>query len=151
MYALLAGYARRARWAVPFTAAVFAVDQGTKLAATAVHPSTFVLNGRQPSLWGTVAIVVTMVVVLGLPFTPATLASAVWAGGAAGNLLDAYFWPGGVPDFIRAAPFAGTWNLADAFIAAGVAGLGLALILWVAVAPWRLSRLSAHARAQVAD
>jgi hypothetical protein len=135
----LIAYGRRARIAVPVALAVFAVDQLAKLGAAAVHPSTYVLNPRTPSALGTAAVAVTMALVLTLPFRPALVASAIWAGGAAGNLFDAYLWPGGVPDFIRVSFIWGTWNPADAFIALGAFSLAVSLVAWLALGAIRPS------------
>jgi Signal peptidase (SPase) II len=119
---------------------VFTVDQASKLVAAAVHPSTYVLNPRTPPLPGTLAVVGTMLLVLTLSFRPALAAAAVWAGGAAGNLVDAYAWPGGVPDFIRVSWIWGTWNLADAFIAIGAVALGMSLVTWLVLGGFRPHR-----------
>lgn len=127
---------------------VFAIDQASKLVAAAVHPSTYVLNPRTPPLLGTLAVVATMLLVLTLSFRPALAAAAVWAGGAAGNLVDAYLWPGGVPDFIRVSWIWGTWNLADAFIAIGAFALGLSLVAWLVLGGFKPS---ADPRAQIAE
>jgi lipoprotein signal peptidase len=127
---------------------VFAIDQASKLVAAAVHQSSYVLNSRTPPLLGTLAVAATMLLVLTLSFRPALAAAAVWAGGAAGNLVDAYLWPGGVPDFIRVSWIWGTWNLADAFITVGAVGLGLSLVAWLVRGGLRPSP---DPRAQVAE
>lgn len=142
------GYARRGRLIAWIAGSVFCLDQAAKLGAAAVHPSTYVLNPRTPSLLGVLAVLATLALVVTLPFRPTAVAAAVWAGGAAGNLADAYVWPGGVPDFIRVGWFWGTWNPADGFIALGAAGLALSLAVWVAVGVYRPS---ADARAQIAE
>jgi lipoprotein signal peptidase len=140
---------QRGRLVVPVTAVVFAIDQGSKLIAAGIHPANYILNSRTPSMFGTLAVVVTMALVLTLPSRPALVAAGVWAGGAAGNLFDAYLWPGGVPDFIRVSWVFGTFNLADAFIFVGAVALGISLALWLFVGLVR--RGSADAGAQVAE
>jgi lipoprotein signal peptidase len=129
------------------SATVFAIDQASKLVAAAVQPANYVLNPRTPPLLGTLAVLATMLLVLTLSFRPALAAAAVWMGGAAGNLVDAYAWPGGVPDFVRVSWIWGTWNLADAFIAVGAFALGMSLVVWLVLGGVRPS----DARAQVAE
>jgi signal peptidase (SPase) II len=112
---------------------VFAIDQASKLVAAAVHPDNYVLNSTSISIWWDLAAVAVAAAVLLVPFRPLAIAVGLWLGGAAGNLLDAHVWPGGVPDFIRVGGLRGTFNLADVFIAAGGAGLGTLLLVWVGV------------------
>jgi lipoprotein signal peptidase len=124
---------RRIRLAVLVAVPVFAIDQASKLVAAAVHPDTYVLNSTSISIWWDLAAVTVAAAVLLVPFRPLAIAVGLWLGGAAGNLLDAHVWPGGVPDFIRVGGLRGTFNLADVFIAAGGAGLGTLLLVWVGV------------------
>jgi lipoprotein signal peptidase len=145
----LVDLAGRARLVLPVAAAVFAVDQASKLVAAAVHPASYVLNSRGPSGLGTAAVALTIALVLTLPSRAALVAAAVWAGGASGNLVDAYLWPGGVPDFLRVRWVLGTFNLADVFIFTGAVALGLSLAVWLLLGVVR--RPSADAGAQVAE
>lgn len=124
---------------------VFAIDQGSKLVAAAVRPDNYVLNTTSISIWWDLAVVAVAAGVLLVPFRPLAIAVGVWVGGAAGNVLDAHVWPGGVPDFIRFGGLRGTFNLADVFIAAGAAAVGTLLLVWVAVSA------SAHARTHIAE
>lgn len=110
---------------------VFAIDQISKLVAAAVRPDTYVLNPTSLSVWWDLAVVSVTVAVLLVPFRLLAIALGLWLGGAAGNLLDAHVWPGGVPDFMRVGALGGTFNLADVFIAAGATGMGLLLVVWV--------------------
>jgi hypothetical protein len=109
----------------------FAIDQISKLVAAAVRPDTYVLNPTSLSVWWDLAVILVAVAVLLVPFRLLAIAVGLWLGGAAGNLLDAHVWPGGVPDFIRVGALRGTFNLADVFIAAGAVGMGLLLVVWV--------------------
>jgi hypothetical protein len=116
------------------------VDQTGKLVAAAVHPAGYAHN---PSLRGSAwpGLVLALAVLL-LPYRPLAAAVGLSLGGASGNLLDHYLWPGGTPDFISVSwllPDA-VWNLADLLIVVGSVGIGLALLVWpvhVGVRQWR--------------
>lgn len=124
---------------------VFAIDQGSKLLAAALEPRNYTHNSTTISIWWDLAVVAVAVAVLLVPFRPLAVAIGFWVGGAAGNILDAHVWPGGVPDFIHLWPLRGTFNLADVFIAAGAAAVGVLLLVWVVLSA------GAHARARVAE
>lgn len=101
-------------------AAFFALDQISKLIATAIPPDHFVNHDVQGlQIW---AAVVPLLVVSLFANRLLFLSGGVLVGGLLGNAVDARFWPGGVPDFIDAPyPFTppSIWNLADAFIDIG--------------------------------
>ena len=111
----------------------FAIDQGSKLIAAAIHPPNYVHNPTSISTWWVLAVVAVAAAVLLVPFRPLAIAVGLWVGGAAGNVLDAQVWPGGVPDFIRVGALRGTFNVADVFIGVGAAGVGALLFVWVVV------------------
>lgn len=111
----------------------FAIDQGSKLVAAAANPANYVHNSTSISFWWVFAVVSVAAAVLLVPFRPLAIAVGLWVGGAAGNVLDAQVWPGGVPDFIRVGGLRGTFNVADVFIALGAAGVGALLLVWVAL------------------
>lgn len=131
----------RARIALLVAVPAFAVDQISKLVAAAVRPDSYVLNPTSLSMWWDVAVISVTVAVLLVPFRLLAIAAGLWLGGAAGNLFDAHVWPGGVPDFIRVGALRGTFNLADAFIAAGAAGMGILLLVWVWVSATTLRKV----------
>lgn len=124
------GYASRVVVVGLLASAFFAIDQVSKLAATAFPPDHFVKNST-PGLQIWAALVPICVVAL-LPSRWLLLCGGLLVGGALGNAVDARFWPGGVPDFIDAPyPFTSPsiWNFADAFIDVGAAGFIVALVV----------------------
>jgi Signal peptidase (SPase) II len=56
-----------------------------------------------------------------IPSTCVAVCLGLTLGGASSNIVDAFVWPGGTPDFIRDVDGA-LFNLADVFIAAGLLG-----------------------------
>jgi lipoprotein signal peptidase len=135
------GYTRRMMLLLAVGLVVFAVDQFSKVIASAVHPAHYVQNPSTEGAWwlpfGIAAVACTV------PFRPFTVALALAIGGAAGNIFDVYFWPGGVPDFIYAPTIVdnGIWNLADAFIVVGTfLAAGTVFALWPLNIAWRRRR-----------
>jgi len=103
----------------------FAIDQISKVVATAFPPGHFVKNSA-PGLEIWAALVPIFVVAL-LPNRWLLLCGGLLVGGALGNAVDARFWSCGVPDFIDA-PYPITppsiWNFADV----GAAGFIVVLV-----------------------
>ena len=130
----------RARIAMLVAVPAFALDQISKLVAAAVRPDNYVLNTTSLSIWWDLAVVSVAAAVLLVPLRLLAIAVGLWLGGAAGNLLDAHVWPGGVPDFIRVGGLRGTFNLADVFIAIGAVGIGVLLLVWVWVSAFAPTR-----------
>jgi hypothetical protein len=122
----LSGYGRRLRLLVTVGAAVFATDQATKLAAAAYHPHWYVHHAKPHGGWW-IPLAMALAVCL-LPALRYAAAGGIWVGGAVGNVLDVYAWPGGVPDFIRTPWPDGIWNLADGFIFLGAITLGALVV-----------------------
>jgi lipoprotein signal peptidase len=118
----------------------FTVDQGAKLVAAALHPHWYVLNPKPHVGWW-IPLAMALAVCL-LPGLRYAAAGGLWVGGAAGNVLDVYVWPGGVPDFIHTPWPHGIWNLADAFILLGAIALGALIAPWPLVALFRRRRLA---------
>jgi lipoprotein signal peptidase len=109
---------------------VLALDQSAKLVAAAVHPAGYALNPFLPgSVWPTFAFALLVCL---LPYRPLAVMVGLCVGGASGNLLDHYLWPGGTPDFISVSwlfPEA-IWNPADLLIMVGTLGVVVALLVW---------------------
>jgi len=134
----LAEYAARLRVLAAVAAVFFAVDQISKLAATALDPRWYVQNPKpHAGWWIPLAMALAVCLLPGLRFAAA---GGVWVGGAAGNVLDLYVWPGGVPDFIRTPWPHGIWNLADVFILLGAVLLACLIVPWPFVALRRRRR-----------
>ena len=123
-------YPWRFRWVVVATAGFFAIDQLSKLLATAFPPDHYVKNDSPgPEQWEA------LVPLLILPlFTHRLLlvTGSMFIGGGIGNTMNSWAWPGGVPDFIDAPfPFSepSIWNVTDAFIVLGFGGFWLVFAL----------------------
>jgi lipoprotein signal peptidase len=129
---LLDGYRRRVRLLLLVAAGAFAVDQGSKLAAAALRPQWYVHHAKPHAGWW-IPLAMALAICL-LPALRFAAAGGLWVGGAAGNVLDVYAWPGGVPDFIHTPWPHGVWNLADLFILAGAILLGAFVLPWPLVA-----------------
>ena len=97
---MVRGAGRRVRLLLVVAVAALVVDQSGKLVAAAVHPAGYVQNPTlRGSVWPSFALALG---VLLLPYRPLVAAVGLSLGGASGNLLDHYLWPGGTPDFISA-------------------------------------------------
>jgi lipoprotein signal peptidase len=136
----LGGSGRRLRLLLLVAVMALVLDQSAKLVAGAVHPAGYAQN---PSLLGSVwpTFAFALLVCL-LPYRPLAVTVGLCVGGASGNLLDHYLWPGGTPDFISISwlfPDA-VWNPADLLIVIGTLGVAVALLFWplhAAVRQWR--------------
>jgi hypothetical protein len=127
-------YAARLRLLGAVAAVFFAIDQASKLAAAALDPRWYVHNPKPHAGWW---------IPLGMALAVCLLPGrrfAVAGGGAAGNVVDLYAWPGGVPDFVRTPWPHGIWNLADLFILLGGALLAALIVPWPLLALRRRRR-----------
>jgi lipoprotein signal peptidase len=123
-----AEYLARLRVLAVVGAVFFALDQISKLVAAALDPRWYVHNPKPHAGWW-IPIAMALAVCL-LPGRRFAAAGGLWVGGAAGNVLDLYVWPGGVPDFIHTPWPHGIWNLADLFILSGAVLLAGLILPW---------------------
>jgi hypothetical protein len=100
-----------------------ALDLATKWAATAGAVDTVRFNPRPPAQLAPFAVVVVLLLVATslAGSTPLDLAAGVLAGGAFGNIVSAFVWRNGIPDFIPAHGV--LLNGADLAMAIGIGSL----------------------------
>ena len=117
--------------------AAFALDFVTKTIAVAVAPSTLLFNVSNLSpfgLGGSLILVAaaTSLMACVLPPRAVAVGAGVALGGGLGNLVSRNWWSerGGSPDFIRL-PDGSTANVADLFIATGLATMLAGSVVWL--------------------
>ena len=118
--------------------AAFAVDFVSKEVAVALEPASllFHVSDRSPFGLGSSLILVAALTSLLACVVPARLVvvgAGVALGGAVGNLVSRHWWGarGGSPDFIRFGD-GSIGNVADVFIALGLATTLIGIAVWLA-------------------
>jgi hypothetical protein len=106
-----------------------ALDLASKWAATSWALATVRFNPRPPGQLAPFAVVVVLLLVATslAGSTPLDLAAGVLSGGAVGNIVSAFAWRPGIPDFIPAHGL--LLNGADLAMALGIGGLAAVSLL----------------------
>ena len=117
--------------------AAFALDFFTKTIAVALAPNTLLFNVSNLTPFGLGASLIlvaaaTSLMACVLPPRVVAVGAGVALGGSLGNLVSRSWWShrGGSPDFIRL-PDGSTANVADFFIAIGLATTLVGIIVWL--------------------
>ena len=141
-------FPRRALVMAAAALAAFAVDFVSKHVMVSLEPDTllFHVSDRDPFGVGAALILVVAITSLLASVVPAwavVLGAGAALGGAVGNLVSREWWSarGGSPDFIRFSD-GSTGNVADLFIAAGIAAMLIGIALWLALTAIRHRRLT---------